>query len=307
MFRRFATLLSSGAIALMAAVAQAETLDVHLVLSDSTPPYQQFSAALKKVFAENNTKVNVVEFQANESLQPGGSAKAELVVAVGMKAAELAVTKFDAPVLGVMIPKVSYEILLEKHGLRHPRQPISAIYLDQPWGRQLNFIQAALPKHSVVGVLYSPDTPIALPRLPRGMSLNAKSVRSADTLFDTLENILGSSDVLLVVPDSGIYSVNNVRNILLTSYRYKVPLIGISQAYVNAGALGAVFSTPEQLAVQAGGVVVSFAGNRQLPEPQHPVSFSVALNAQVARSLGIVLDTPEAIRERMDKAGEGKR
>ena len=41
-----------------------------------------------------------------------------------------------------------------------------------------------------------------------------------------------------------------MRNILLTSYRRGVPLVGLSQAYVNAGALAAIFSTTEQLAEQ---------------------------------------------------------
>jgi len=290
-----------------ASLAHAEPLAVSLLLSDSTPPYQQLSAAFNKVLAASNAQVKIAEFQADEDFKPGSDGKTDLVVAVGMKAVELALAKVDGPVLGVMIPKASYEILLENRALRNAHQQASAIFLDQPWDRQLNFIQAALPKHSIVGVLYSPYTPIALPRLPRGMSLNAKSVRSAETLFDALENILSNSDVLLAVPDNEIYSANNVRNILLTSYRHKVPLIGISQAYVNAGALGAIFSTPEQLAAQAAEMAVSFARNRQLPAPQHPASFSIALNPQVARSLGITLDTPEAIRERMNKALERAR
>ncbi len=189
---------------------------------------------------------------------------------------------------------------------RSPRA-IGAIYLDQPLDRQLNFIQALLPRHSIVGMLYSPDMPISLPRLPRGMSLNVKSVRSTETLFAVLENILNSSDVLLAIPDSQIYSSSNVRNILLTSYRYKVPLIGISQSYVNAGALGAIFSTPEQLADQAAEMIVSFSNGGALPEPQYPASFSIALNQQVARSLGINLPSTQTILERMGKAGEGRR
>jgi len=285
----------------------AESLAVSLLLSDSTPPYQQLSAAFNKALAASNAQVTITEFQAEGNFKPGSDAKTDLIVAVGMKAAELALAKFDGPVLCVMIPKASYEILLEKRALLYAHQQTSAIFLDQPWGRQLSFIQAALPRHSTVGVLYSPYTPIALPRLPRGLSLNAKSIRSAETLFDALENILSNSDVLLVVPDSEIYSANNVRNILLTSYRHKVPLIGISQAYVNAGALGAIFSTPEQLAAQAAEMAVSFARNRQLPAPQPPASFSIALNQQVARSLGITLDTPEAIREKMNQASEKAR
>lgn len=290
-----------------ASPVHAESLGVSLLLSDSTPPYQQLSAAFNKALAASNAQVTITEFQAEGNFKPGSDAKTELIVAVGMKAAELALAKFDGPVLCVMIPKASYEVLLEKRALLYAHQQTSAIFLDQPWGRQLSFIQAALPRHSTVGVLYSPYTPIALPRLPRGLSLNAKSIRSAETLFDALENILSNSDVLLVVPDNEIYSANNVRNILLTSYRHKVPLIGISQAYVNAGALGAIFSTPEQLAAQAAEMAASFARNRQLPAPQHPASFSIALNQQVARSLGITLDTPETIREKMDQASERAR
>jgi len=299
-FRRFAILLSSSIVVLLATLAQAETLNVRLVLSDGSQPYQRFSAALKAALAAARADVTLIESQA------GNGADVKLIVAVGMKATELAVAKSDVPVLCVMIPRMGYESLLESQSPRHRYRALSAIYLDQPWDRQLNFIRAALPDYNTVGILYSSDTRITLPRLPPGMSLNAQST-SAENLFVVLESVLSGSDVLLVVPDSEIYSSSNVRNILLTSYRHKVPMIGISQAYVNAGALGAVFSTPEQIAEQSVEAIVFFARNRQLPEPQHPVLFNIALNQQVARSLGIALDPPETIRERMDKAEERKR
>ncbi|MFZ2301712.1 MAG: ABC transporter substrate binding protein [Gallionella sp.] len=299
MLRQFLILLLSGAIALPATSAQAETLSVHLVLSDTTAPYQQFSTAFSKALAAGKAGVNVIEYSGS------GSAKADLTIAVGMKATELAIADSSSPVLGVMVPKAGYEALLEKQASRKTLKSASAIYLDQPWERQLNFIQAALPKHGIVGVLYSPNTPIVLPRLPHGMSINARSVRSDETLFAALEHILESSDVLLAIPDSEIYSSSNMRNILLTSYRHKVPLIGISQAYVNAGALCAIFSTPEQLAWQAASAIASFATDRRLPAPQYPASFSIGINQQVANSLGIELAPPEVIRQRMGKAGEG--
>lgn len=301
MLRQLAIFLLSSAIALSAALAQAETLSVHLLLSDSTAPYQQFSAALNKAIAESKAKVTITERHA------GGSTKADLTIAVGMKATELALADSSSPVLGVMVPKAGYEALLEKHAFRKSLKTASAIYLDQSWERQLSFIQAAIPRHSIVGVLYSPNTSIVLPRLPQGMSINAKSVRSTENLFAALENILESSDVLLVVPDSEIYSSSNMRNILLTSYRHKVPLVGISQAYVNAGALCAIFSTPEQLAWQTASAIASFVMDRRLPAPQYPASFSIGLNQQVANSLGIELAPPEVIRQRMDKTGEGAR
>jgi ABC-type uncharacterized transport system substrate-binding protein len=298
--RQLTKLLLSAAIALLASLAQAEALNVSLVLSDSTPSYRQFSAALNKALAENKADVIVTESYA-------GGAKADLVIAVGIKATGIALADSATPLLSVMVPRTGYEELLEKYSAQKSLQAVSAIYLDQPWSRQLNFIQAALPRHSIIGTLYSPNTPIVLPRLPQGMSLNAKSVRSAETLFATLENILESSDVLLVIPDSEIFNSSNLRNILLTSYRHKVPMVGISQAYVNAGALCAIFSTPEQLAWQAAAAIASFAKDRHLHEPQYPALFNIGINQQVANSLGIELAPPEVIRQRMDKAGEGKR
>lgn len=311
MLRQFTILLLSSGIALLTTLAQAETLNIRLLLSDSTPPYQQFSAALNKAIADELNKSLAASKASVTIIEPRaeGSAKADLIIAVGIKATELAIADFDSPVLAVMVPKASYEVLLEKYSAQKTikAKAVSAIYLDQPWGRQLNFIKAALPKRDIVGVLYSPNTSILLPRLPQGMSINARSVQSAEKLFSALEYILDSSDVLLVIPDSEIYSSSSMRNILLTSYRKKVPLVGISQAYVNAGALCAIYSTPEQLAWQTAAAIVSFATGRHLPDPQHPASFSIGINQQVANSLGIDLAPPEVIRQRMGKTGEGER
>lgn len=307
MIRQFIILLLASSIALLATLAQAETLNVRLVMSNGAPPYQQFSDALSKALLANNVNAAIVSSQVGENLSPDDDPKIDLTISVGLKATEHAIANFRAPLLSAMVSRNDYETLIERHSSRRSAATVSAIYLDQPWDRQFNFIRAALPNLRVVGVLYSPDNNILLPRLPRGMSLNARSVLPSETLFDALENVLSSSDVLLVIHGNEIYSSSNMRNILLTSYRKKVPLIGISQAYVNAGALCAIFSTPEQVAGQVLEAIVSFATNRQLPEPRYPTAFSIAVNQQVARSLEIVLDAPEVIRQRMDSTVEKKK
>lgn len=277
---------------------QAETLNVHLLLSEGTAPYQQFSEAFKNALAGSD--VSIIVSQVGESLPR--SRKFDLVVAAGMKATESALSDYEVPLLSMMITRANFEMLRERLFAQSAhRAPMSAIYLDQSWDRQFNFIKAALPAHSVVGMLYSPEAHITLPRLPRGMSINAQSVRSSELLFSTLENILNNSEVLLVIPDSEIYSANNMRNILLTSYRYKIPMVGISQAYVNAGALCAIFSTPEQFGLQAAQALSVYAKDRQLPDPQYSELYSIAVNQQVAHSMGIIIDTPEEIRLRMSK------
>ena len=285
---------------LLATAAQAGTLNVRLVLSDSSPPYRQFATSFIQALAV--TKADVV---VTESQDVSG-ANIDLIVTVGMKAAELARTQVSAPVLAAMVAKRSYDDMLAQSSPAKSAQAISAIYLDQPWDRQLDFWQATLPKRHRIGLLYSPNTRIDIARLrqdiaKRGGTLAAQAVRSSESLFSSLADVLNGSDVLIATPDSAIYSNSNIRNILLTSYRRGIPLIGLSQPYVNAGALCAIFSTPEQLAVQASATVSLFARTRRLPDAQYPTAFTIASNQQVGRSLGIVVPSQDAIRSQMSR------
>lgn len=300
MFFPIAMLLLSTAVVPMTGEARAGALNVRLVLGDNSPPYRQFAEAFNKTLASGKADVDVVESQTADS------GPADLVVAVGMQAAELSAARAGAPVLAVMVPEPGYQELLRRATRQPPLRAISAIYLNQPWERQLDFLQAVFPERHRIGLLHSPDSRIDVEGLRQRIarrrgSLVALPVRSAAELFPSLEGVLDGSDLLLAIPDSAIYNGNTIRNILLASYRRGVPLIGLSQSYVNAGALCAIFSTPEQMAEQAGATVISYARNRRLPDPQFPAGFTIAVNQQVARSLSIELPPPETIRSRMDK------
>jgi len=302
-FRHIALLILSSTLVLMTGAVRAETLHVSLVLSDASPTYRLFADSLRKSLAAGNADVKVVE-----ALPDGSAAAADLIVAVGMKATELAVAQNGTPVLAVMVPDAGYKELLAQASRQISKRAISAIYLNQPWDRQLDFLQAAFPERRRIGLLYSPDTRIDIEGLRRqiagrGGSLLALPVGSSEKLFASLERIFAGSDLLLAIPDYEIYNSSNIRNIMLATYREGIPLVGLNQSYVNAGALCAVFSTTEQMAVQAGGTVISFARNGRLPDPQFPAEFTVAVNQQVTRSMGIELPSAEAIQSKMGKIG----
>lgn len=300
-----------GAMVLMSGV-QAKTLNVSMILSDNSSPYRQFADSFNNALAASKADVHIVEVPLNGSVDelrlstlPGASS-ADLIVAVGSKAAELSVAQVDAPVLAVMVTEAGYQKLRVQKSL----PTISAIYLNQPWDRQIDFLRAALPERRKIGLLYSPDTHIDIASLhkkvaARGGSLIARPVQSADSLFSALESVLADSAVLLAIPDSTIYNNRNIRNILLTSYRHRVPLVGISKAYVQAGAVCAIFSTPEQLAEQASATVILFSRDGQLPAPQYPAVFTIEVNQLVARSLEIELPSQDEIRGQMNQ-GAGR-
>ena len=303
---KLATLLAC-ALVFMGVPAHAERLSINLVVSEKGTPYQKFAKEFKKALVAVDADVYIVE---SHDVNEGNKG---LIVAVGMRSAKLAVLQHDTPVLFTMIPAFGYRDLMDGLATDGNRfdQITSAIYLDQPMSRQIDFIKAILPNRSRVGVLYSSEEDAGLKGMrkvtaERGLSLVTRRVGEAG-LFPELEKVLSTSDLLLAIPDGEIYNSSNIRNILLTSYRRSVPLIGISRPYVRAGALSAVFSTPEQLANQAAETVISFSRSKQLPAPQYPAEFNIEVNREVGRSLGIILPSKAVIRTRLGASGEGSK
>jgi ABC-type uncharacterized transport system substrate-binding protein len=109
--------------------------------------------------------------------------------------------------------------------------------------------------------------------------------------------VLAEADVLLALPDTRVFNAGSLQNILITTYRQRVPLVAFSAAYVKAGATLALYASPAQAASQAAAMVRIFLGGRGLLPPQSALEFSVALNERVARSLGLPDDDPAALAD----------
>lgn len=277
----------------------ADDLRVLMVLSDSSPLYQNFAMTFEQNLP-SNIRLNLVQRAEDFDAQ-----QADLIVAVGVRAAYRAAEKTALPLLATMIPSNIYANL---QGPRHGQT--SAIYLDQSWARQAALLSAVMPERQKIGVLYSAPQDMSMLRGELAVhhaTLIARHLRSKDTLFSDLDELLIDSDVLLAVPDSEIYNSNSIRNILLSSYRRGIPLVGFSQAYVKAGALCAIFSTPEQLAAQAAAMTVSFFRTGKLPDAQFPAKYSIAVNQEVARTLGLTLQSGEALLLQVEKSSGGSR
>ncbi len=279
----------------------ANDLRVLVVLSENVTPYQTFASSFRENLSEN-IQVSVLD---RAELFADSEQKVDLIVTVGIKAADWVSGKTTIPVLAAMIPSNKYAELMSR--MPHARQ-VSAIYVDQPWTRQADLIVAALPNKKTIGLLYSTESLLDLATMRKvfvehGLNLVAKQFKSRDSLFSDLKEVLDHSDILLAISDNTIYSNNNFRNILLTSYQKNIPLVGLSQAYVNAGALCAIFSSPQQLAEQARIAVHDFALTKHLPAPQFPASFSIAVNPDVTRSLGLPNKSVDLLHQQVEKSG----
>lgn len=241
----------------------------------------------------------------------------DLIVTVGVAAFDGALDWLAAkggawervPLLAMMLPRAAFDAQALQVAVG--RRPMSAAVLDQPLGRQMALIRRALPERRRVGVLPGPQTLPLLKGLQkeaaaRGLSLvAAPAIGAPADLYPSLKAVLDESDVILALPEPTVYHGASLQNILLTTYRARVPLVAFSPAYVKAGAVLALYSTPAQVARRAVEMTRTWLAGRGLPPPQTPREFAVTTNAKVAASLGLQLDEAALIAEELRRLEGG--
>ena len=205
--------------------------------------------------------------------------------------------------------KSNWKILAES-GRARPRGSTSAIYLDQPPARFAAFVKNLLPGAQRIGLLTSDESRASLPATRQalaGLIVDSEDVLNDASLLGAINSLMPRVNLLLALPDSSIYKRDNIKAILVTSYRHQRPVIAFSKAFVSAGALAAIYSSPSQIARQTNDLLNTMgAGIGQLPPPQAPSFFAISINPNVAQSLN--LDVPdEATMRRTLQADGGPR
>jgi ABC-type uncharacterized transport system substrate-binding protein len=284
---------------------------VLVVLSKPDTPYQALASAIAANLAparaseidlkvENLEAFRVIDIPVH---------RPTLIVTVGVEAArQVAQTNPPAPILHTLLPRAAaLDILRSGRNGKPTPQRDSAIFLDQPIGRQLDLIRLALPRHKRVAMVLGPTTQslsgeIRAGARERGLSLGVATLTKREELLPILEDLIDDNDVLLSIADPMVYHSETVHHVLLTTYRYKVPVIGFSRSYVDAGALLAVYSTPAHIGHQVAQLIATLpaTGSATLPAPQYPRFFQVAINQRVANSLDLMLKSEAELQTKLE-------
>lgn len=266
---------------------------VWVVLAESGGVHLETANDLKAALADT---ADVRVDRATE-LFAGRGARPDLIVTVGTAALDGALEqlpKKDAgwskiPLIATLVPQSIVEARRAIVGAR----PFTAVVLDQPLSRQLALIRRALPESQRVGVVPGPQTRAYLAQLEKetrahGLQLIVgPEVRAPEEIYPSLKEVLVRADVVLALPEPLVYNAGTLQNILLTTYRARVPLVAFSSAYVKAGALLAVYSSPSQVARQTAQVLRDWLAERRLPPIVFIREFTVVANDRVAASLGL--------------------
>lgn len=298
-------LLSLITLALLPTNALAGT--VAILLGGSGSGYAEVSDAIQaELRKQPNTRI-LVGNAGPQPLDELSLSNSQLLIAVGAKAAQQALRQADnrTQILCVLLPRSTFDTLLGQQRQVDGKR-VSAIYLDQPLARQIELIRQALPRHTRISAIFGPGSAVELERTRtllenRNLKLVSESLQGDSELFAALQRVMSSSDVFLALPDVQVINPDTVQNLLLTSFRFRIPVVGYSASSVRAGATLALFSSPQQIGQQAGEVARQLLRSGILPAPQYPRYFSVQTNRHMANSLNLGIDDDASLKERLQR------
>jgi len=267
-------------LALLPCLGFAAPKQIVVLLSDNSAPYQEAARAIREGMDVDSVKattrfVVVGEAGADEAMAQPDS----LLVPLGAKATQLA-AKTEQPLFAALVSRQFFEKLAPS--VSNSRRPISALYLDQPISRHLQLVRVAQPRARSVGVVLGPSQVVSQTELTQaassaGLRLSAIALAGGGDLFNSLQTLLPNVDALLLFPD-----------------------------LVDAGALVAIYSTPQQIGQQVAEILQRMLATRlaEMPAPAYPKYFTVKTNSSVARSLDIDVPNDAVLAQRM-AAGAG--
>ncbi len=276
-----------------------------VIIGDDTAIARTATELLVQAARQSGYAPSVVALGANDSLPSTALEAGAGVVAVGVRAHAIATkTTTGRPLVSILVTRSA----LDEHPLPAGER-ISAIVLDQPVERWTALLQLAFPAARRVGVLVGPAggrTILALERSlgERRMTLAVENVVGTEGLLPAIERLVPNMDLFLALPDPLVHNRNTVQSLLLTTYRAGIPVVAYSEAYQQAGAVLALYSTIPQIVSQAVDTLRSFRDGRPVPRLQAPNQFTVGVNTVVAQSLGLRLPPARELGERLRAADQ---
>lgn len=205
-------------------------------------------------------------------------------VAIGPTALrDVAARRCDCVVIAAFTSSQVWQGIVDKLPAGRARA-MTAVYAEPAPKDQLRLAALLYRRPVRAAALLGPETGFLLPTL-LGQA-EVLQVARGDDISEALAR-LGRSEVLLALPDSTVYNPENIRNILLSTYRRKQGVIGFSSDMVKVGALASTYSEIEDINAQVAEIAADFVATGVLPPPQFPRYFRSTINEGVARSLDL--------------------
>ncbi len=286
------------AFTLLTSVADAGDLVV-VLKSREAEPYEIALRGLEKTLREKGYNSKIEEHLLPETDQTDRLAeirkkKPRLFVALGSAAtSKISKVVKDTPVVFCMAlnPVASGFI----RSMTTSGNNLTGASLDIPPQVQFEALRSIVPFARTVGVIYNPrETESVVQQAKKtakemGLELVAVAINADDKVPEALRTLEKRVDALWSVADSTTFSSGSVEFILLHTLRNKIPFMGLSPAFVKAGALMALAADYQEVGMQCGGLATKvLMGDHPSSLPiTTPQKVILYVNFKTAETIGL--------------------
>jgi len=188
----------------------------------------------------------------------------------------------------------------------HPREiaghaNATAVYLEHSADTEVRWLTQLLPGQRRVGIIYHSEENVVRVEEARraaaraNLTIQAVRIQSAAQLPAALESLANRADVILGLPDPVVFNSETVRPLLMFSFRNRIPVVGPSMGWVQAGAIYSLERDYRDVGAQSADLVLRILRGQSpasLP-PQPPRKVDYSINGRTAGELNI--EIPRAL------------
>jgi len=235
----------------------------------------------------------------NQLAEIESKVKPDLIFAVGIWALQVVVSRPPTT------PVVYAMVLNPPTVIGADTKNITGASINVPVEQQIWLFKQLGPQIKRIGVVFNRAKTGYLVRRAQtvarneGLELVIREINTAKDAIGALESLQDGIDALWLVPDETVLSQAVVQQMLLLSYRWKIPLLGLSDRHAQMGALFALsFASGEDIGRQAGELAQAILAGRPVTDVPYTNARKLYLtvNLKAAQKLG--LEVPPAIRAR---------
>ena len=167
-------------------------------------------------------------------------------------------------------------------------------YLDVelPLKSILGEMRVVLPQYKRLGIVrsqaQSPSSEaLELAARKEGYTAVIVMCEGPANLLRTIRSLRGKVDFLLCFPDSTLYNSVTIKPLLVAALEDRLPVVGFSPAFVQAGAAAGVYPDYYDLGRQTGEIALRVVRGETANVAESPRTVRAAVNERVARLLGL--------------------
>jgi len=268
--------------------ARGEPVTVVIVTTSAVEVFDRAVAGIERGLGPS-AKVTVVDLASHPRPAPIGNLKnVRLMIAVGNNALEHASEVGSAPILATML-------LRSDLAASGKRAAAGAVVLDLSLGEILAETARLFPGKTRAAIIRNPTpnalSPLALETEAKaaGMTLKVVDCLTPDRLLQAFLSLRGQVDFVICPPDGKLFNSATVRPLILASLEDRLPVIGFSEAFVRTGAVAGIYPDYGEVGFQTGELARKYLAGAPTGESEYPKKTNVAVNARVARLLGLRL------------------